>query len=183
MKKSRLTYDEWDKVILKKNVTIKFVEDDFFHGYIGKIDILQISEPQIWKFHGEDTVVCQNNYEWISILPSNENFCITAMMNEEKCVLLWYIDIISKQGIDKDGVPFFEDLYLDFIVYPDGCIIEDDRDELEEALEKKDITLKQFELANEICEQLKKGLLSNLNAFMEYTLWCKKYVSDCEIGT
>lgn len=170
MKRSRLSYDEWDKVILDKKLKIKFIDDDFFNGYIGEIDILDVSEPQIWKFNGEDIVVCQNKYKWISILPSNECFCITAMMNEKNRILLWYIDMIAEQGIDKDGIPFFDDLYLDLVVYPDGSVLEDDRDELEEALEEKDITLKQFKLANDTCEKLKSGLLSNIDTFKEYTL-------------
>ena len=38
------------------------------------------------------------------------------------------------QGIDADGIPYFDDLYLDLVVYPGGTIIVDDMDELEEAL-------------------------------------------------
>ena len=66
------------------------------------------------------------------------------MMDENGKVLLWYIDMTAKQGIDVDGVPYFDDLYLDLVVYPDGTIIVDDMDELEEALSKKDITQEQF---------------------------------------
>ena len=39
--------------------------------------------------------------------------------------------MIAKQGIDYDGVPYFDDLYLDLVVYPDGTIVVDDMDELE----------------------------------------------------
>lgn len=55
-------------------------------------------------------------------------------MDEENEILLWYIDMIAGQGIDIDDIPYFDDLYLDLIVYPDGSIIEDDRDELEQLL-------------------------------------------------
>lgn len=59
------------------------------------------------------------------------------MMDEEEKILLWYIDMIAGQGIDADGVPFFDDLYLNLVVYPDGTIVVDDMDELEDALSKK----------------------------------------------
>ena len=36
----------------------------------------------------------------------------TAMMDENEKVLLWYIDMIAKQGIDVDGVPYFDDLII-----------------------------------------------------------------------
>ena len=102
-----------------------------------------------WKFNAEDIVVCDKGRKWLSILPQNDWYCITAMMDEDEKVLLWYIDMIASQGIDVDGVPYFDDLYLDLVVYPDGTIIVDDMDELEEALSKKDITQEQFNLAIE----------------------------------
>ena len=42
--------------------------------------------------------------------------------------------MIDTQGYDDDGVPYFYDLYLDLIVYPDGNIVTDDMDELQGAL-------------------------------------------------
>lgn len=76
MKRSRLSYDEWDKVILDKKLKIKYIDDNFFN------------------------------------------------------------------------------------------------------LEEKDITLEQFKLANDTCEKLKNGPLSDIDTFKEYTLKCKQYVSN-----
>ena len=41
-----------------------------------------MSEKQIWKFNGEDIVVCDVGRKWLSILPGNDFYCITAMMDE-----------------------------------------------------------------------------------------------------
>lgn len=87
------------------------------------------------------------------------------MMNEKCEVQVCYIDMLAEQGYDEDGVPYFYDLYLDLVVYPDGTIVEDDRDELEKVLEDGDITKKQFELALETCEKLRNGLLSDVRVF------------------
>lgn len=38
---------------------------------------------------------------------------------------------------DPNGVPYFNDLCLDLIVYPDGTIVVDDMDELEEHYPKR----------------------------------------------
>lgn len=176
MERRRLSYDEWDDSIWDKKLRVKYINDTFFNGYIGEIDILKVPKPQIWKFNGEDIIVCQEGYKWLSILPGNDFYCITAMMDEENRILLWYIDMIAGQGVDNDGVPYFDDLYLDLVVYPDGTVLEDDRNELEEALEIKDITLEQFELANNTCEKLKKGILSDVSVFKEYTLKCKEFL-------
>jgi predicted RNA-binding protein associated with RNAse of E/G family len=171
MKRSRLSYDEWN-CILSKTQIIKYINNNGFKGYITQIDILDVSIPQIWKFNGEDIVVCQKGYKWLSILPSDDYYCITAMLNEENKFLLWYIDMIAGQGIDEDSIPYFDDLYLDLVVYPDGNIFEDDSDELEEAFKRGDITLEQFELANNTCIKLKEGLLSDINTFSMFTFEC-----------
>lgn len=170
MKKSLLTYDEW-KCITSKEHTIKRVDTNFFHGYIGFIEIKEITEPQIWNFNGEDIVVCDKGIKWLTILPKDKFYCITVMMNEKEKIILWYIDMIASQGIE-DNVPFFYDLYLDLVVYPDGEIITDDMDELEEALKNKDITEQQFKLAVDTKDELKKTMLADINSFIEYTKKC-----------
>ena len=171
MKRCRLSYDEW-KCITSKVMHGKRINTEFLTGYIGLIDVREVSEPQIWKFNGQDIVVCDRGIKWLSILPENDWYCITAMMNENGEILLWYIDMIAAQGIDIDGVPYFDDLYLDLVVYPDGTIIVDDMDELEEALDKHDITQAQFELAIETSNKLKEGILSDITSFIEYTNRC-----------
>ena len=171
MKRCRLSYDEW-KCIELKELCGKRVHTDFFEGYLGLIDIKQVSEAQKWNFNGEDIVVCDNGLKWLSILPENDFYCITTMMNEKDDILLWYIDMIADQGIDADGIPYFDDLYLDLVVYPNGEIIVDDMDELEEALRQKDITKEQFDLAINTADQLKQGLLNDIQVFISYTKKC-----------
>ena len=175
MKRSRLSYDEW-KCIISKDIFGKTVNSELLNGYIGFMDIKGVSEIQTWKFNGEDIVVCDKGRKWLSILPRNDWYCITAMMDENEKVLLWYIDMIASQGIDVDGVPYFDDLYLDLVVYPDGTIIVDDMDELEEALSKKDITQAQFNLAIETSHRLQQGLLSDISSFTEYTGRCYEMI-------
>ena len=98
------------------------------------------------------------------------------MMNANDDILVWYIDMIAEQGIDVDGVPYFDDLYLDLVVYPNGMIKVDDMDELEDALSRNDITEEQFNLAISTSNKLKNGLLSDVKAFIDYTLRCKREV-------
>lgn len=175
MKKSRLSYDEW-KCIISKDISGKIVNSELFDGYIGLMDIKKVSEIQSWKFNGEDLVVCDKGRKWLSILPRNDWYCITAMMNEDGKIILWYIDMIVNQGIDTDGVPYFDDLYLDLVVYPDGTVIVDDMDELEKALSEKDITKEQFDLAVETSHRLQRGILSNVSSFIEYTNRCYEMI-------
>ncbi|HKM35952.1 MAG TPA: DUF402 domain-containing protein [Lachnospiraceae bacterium] len=177
MKRSRLSYDEW-KCILSKDLYGKRIDTELLTGYVGLIDIHEVSEVQVWKFRGDDIVVCDKGIKWLSILPQDDWYCITTMINEKEEILLWYIDMLATQGIDTDGVPYFEDLYLDLVVYPDGTIIVDDMDELEEALIKCDITEKQFNLALETSDRLQKGILSNITDFIEFTQKCHAMINE-----
>lgn len=152
------------------------VDSELVTGYIGLVEIQEVNETQVWKFNGEDIVVCDKGIKWLSILPQNDWYCITAMMNEKEEILLWYIDLIGAQGVDIDGVPYFDDLYLDLVVYPDGTIIVDDMDELEDALEKNDITQEQFKLAIETSDKLHKGILSDITNLNKYTKKCLEIV-------
>ena len=53
MKRSRLSYDEW-KCIISKDIFGRRLNSELLNGYIGLIDIKEVSEAQIWKFNGED---------------------------------------------------------------------------------------------------------------------------------
>lgn len=177
MKRSKLSYDEW-KCIKSKQMKGKQIDTDFFKGYIGLIEIEEVSEKQIWTFHGENITVCDRGLKWLSILPQNDFYCITAMMNENNDILLWYIDMVAEQGIDADDIPYFDDLYLDLVVYPDGTIMVDDMDELEAALSIQDITQEQFNRAINTSNKLKTELLSSVDGLIEFTLRCNEIVNS-----
>lgn len=100
------------------------------------------------------------------------------MMNENEEVLLWYIDMIATKGVGKDGIPYFDDLYLDLVAYPDGTILEDDRNELEDALTQGNITMALFELANRTCQKLKTGILADTDYLREYTYECMRLLTS-----
>ncbi len=171
MKRSKLTYDEWECIISK---AFKLKESEVYGEkmYLALNCIKEVSEPQIWKFNGENIIVCDKDIRWLSILPQAEKYCITAMMNSEGEVALWYIDMIASWGIDEKGVPYFDDLYLDLVVYPDGTIIVDDREELEEAYQTGKISEELYELALETSVKLQKGLLASIDAFCAFTQEC-----------
>lgn len=99
------------------------------------------------------------------------------MMNQNNEILLWYIDMIASQGVDEDEIPYFDDLYLDLVVYPDGTVIEDDMDELEDALLDGDITSEQYNLAIATSDKLKEGTLSDIKSFIDYTHHCLEIVN------
>ncbi len=167
MYKCRITYDEW-KCILSKQRTGKQVDTPQLKGYLGLLTIDIVSEKQIWKYDRNEVVVCDNGYHWLTIMPSNDFYCITIMMDECYRIIVCYIDMIDTQGYDDDGVPYFYDLYLDLIVYPDGNIVTDDMDELQGALKIGEITEEQYNRAITTSQKLQDELLSDIGKFQYF---------------
>lgn len=164
MKKCILTYDEWKSMKNKRRYGVDAHTSDF-NGYIGLLSIDEVSEPQKWKYQNATITVLDNGYKWLSIMPDDDYYCITVMMDQNYRIVVSYIDMIDTQGVDEDGVPFFYDCYLDLIVYPDGNVIVDDRDELDEALKTNDISEEQYQRALSTAEKLQNGLLSDYKKY------------------
>lgn len=68
--------------------------------------------------------------------------------------------------------------YLDLIVYPDGSVVEDDRDELEEAMAQGIISRVQFDLANHTAQDLREGLLADITKLKQYTELCLRTILE-----
>lgn len=177
VKRSKLSYDEW-KCIESKELYGKEIDSNLIKGYVGLLHIKKVSEVQTWYFNGENIIVCDDGMTWLTILPKDEHYCITTVFDKKGEIIVWYIDIIAEQGVDTDGIPYFLDLYLDVIVYPDGMILLDDEDELEEAFSLGDISQSQYDLAIRTSYELQCGLLGNIERFKSYTMKCYSYATD-----
>ena len=81
MYRCRLTYDEW-KCMISKNRVGKQVNTLAIKGYLGLLTINSVSDKQIWKYNNEDVVVCDNGYHWLTIMPGDEFYCMTVMMDK-----------------------------------------------------------------------------------------------------
>lgn len=57
------------------------------------------------------------------------------MFDPQRQVIQWYIDICHRHWVDDKEVPWWEDLYLDLLVFPEGDCHIVDGDELDEALQ------------------------------------------------
>lgn len=168
MKRARLSYDNWT-CITDRQVTVKQVKDATFTGHVVLMDILHVSGPQTWQVDGLTWTVCQDGVKWLCMLPEEGGYCMTAMLDEKNNVVLWYIDMIDDQGVDPDGIPWFHDLYLDLVVLPNGYVMVDDRDELDEALASGDVTKAQHGRALQTGRMLLDGLAGDIPALKAVT--------------
>lgn len=87
------------------------------------------------------------------------------MMDSNYDIKVSYIDLIDSQGIDTDGTPFFYDLYLDLVVYPDGEIIVDDKEELDQSFQTGNISSNQYHRTLSVSNELLTGILADKEVF------------------
>ena len=170
MKRKSLSYDAWT-CILSQELRVCRVTNPFA-GHVSLLRIHEVTEPQVWHWQGQSLTVCDRGMSWLSMMPERGCLCITAQLNADGSVVLWYIDMIDAQGVDQRGLPWFDDLYLDLIVHPNGSMAVDDRDELDAALSAGIITAQQHQAALDTFAMLQKGLESGIDALQAFTRTC-----------
>ena len=70
------------------------------------------------------------------------------MLDNQKQLVQYYIDVTKRvKKIDDRGLPYFDDLYLDVVLLPNGEVYVLDEDELEDAYKIGDVTKEEYELA------------------------------------
>ena len=125
---------------------------------------------------------------WLQLVPDNQNRVITVMYfpddshDEERLSYpaafytkyrpsIWYVDVIEGIEYDEYGIAVFIDKYLDVIFTPEGDVKIDDRDELDAAYDKGELSEEQYKEALEECDRIMKELCSDIPAVHK---WCSE---------
>ncbi|MED0962710.1 DUF402 domain-containing protein [Bacillus paramycoides] len=145
------------KRLIEKTYTVKQAEE----GMLGVLNIKKVREPSYKEYKGKELCIAGDEYTWMQYFINGKNFAITAMLDDQKKLVQYYIDVTKEYKIDERGLPYFDDLYLDVVLLPNGEIYVLDEDELEDAYSMGDITKEEYELAWHITKwivaTIKKG--------------------------
>lgn len=148
----------------------KYKLDMYFNNeeyYISVKKIIDIEEPFILP---TGLCVINNGYYILEVIPKNENYAMRVFFNDRKERLEYYFDISLKNGLDEESkIPYYDDLYTD-ITIENGKISILDEDELNDALDKNEISEKEFNLANETRDLLLESINNNSNKYMNLDL-------------
>lgn len=149
--------EDYECLIIKRNedylITIK--------------KVLKTTKPfSVFQFD-QNIVHIDNGYYIVEITPINDNYNFRVYLDKNKNIIDYYFDICLFNGV-MDKVPFYVDLYLDVLYYPNqkDLVIYADKDELDEALENKSITKKDYKLAIKTGDKLFKELSNKTNKFV-----------------
>ncbi|QOR35378.1 DUF402 domain-containing protein [Clostridium sp. 'deep sea'] len=160
--------DYRETAIAKKRTMLTYMQKPEFTGWAYLLCIDEIASPMIDDNIGIKMCIADNGYVYIRYFPDNENYCIMAIFNEKHQAVEWYIDITTGTQFTEDGLPFYDDIYLDIEVLPSGEIFYLDEDELEDALNTGDITQNQYNKAIKDGQSLLTKIVNN-----EYQLLAK----------
>lgn len=169
MKRKFADRADWKRVI-EKRFQVQFINSTDFCGYISLLDIGKVSEPLIVEYYEKKYCLVDNGYSWLQHFPSNSNYVLTTVFDSNDRIVQWYIDICHEIGITENGIPWFDDLYLDLVRIPDGTIIELDLDELNEAHSNQIITNSQFNLARKENDRIKELIKGNKFKILELSI-------------
>ncbi len=146
MKRKYANRPNWKRVLSRRmmgdELSIKS-----FKGYAMLICIDEVRDDLWVDLCGNNTRVAGDGYCWLTLFPAGESYVVTAMFDEQQNIVQWYIDICSEIGFDKDGIPWYDDLYLDIIIdaHKNHCLI--DQEDLERALRQRVIRKQDFDFA------------------------------------
>ena len=122
------------------------IDNDMFHGWVALNELTE-GEKIYWSIFKKagSVPVAGKGMCWLTLIPDGKKRSITAMFTEEGNVSAWYVDVIDSVKIDEDGVIAFMDQYLDVMLTTFGDVIVDDRDELDVAYQKGELSKQQYE--------------------------------------
>jgi streptomycin 6-kinase len=182
----------WSRII-GKDYRVYERNTSVFTGVVCELFIREVQEP-LWMLQGNRKIcVADKGYTWLQYFPKGKPYTITTMLDANRKVVQWYIDICESHGIRADGVPWYDDLYLDVVCFPDGEAVLLDEDELCDALDANLITKKQYDCAEKTAQTvLRMYQNGELQALLDFTsvpssvpyAFCKK-ITACfgEKGT
>ena len=123
------------------------IADARVSGYATLLHMVEVAEP-LWVMHNEQRVlIADAGYSWLQIFPEGTNYTHTTMFDPEGQPVQEYIDIVAEHGVGDDGIPWYDDLYLDITWIPEGGPLLLDQEELEAAHAIGAITQEYYDLA------------------------------------
>ena len=123
------------------------IGDEHLSGYVTLLRMVEVAEP-LWVTHHEQRVcIADAGYSWLQIFPEGASHTHTTMFDAEGQPVQDYIDLVAEQGVTDDGVPWYDDLYLDIAWIAESAPLLLDQEELEAAHAIGAITQEQYDLA------------------------------------
>lgn len=129
----------WARVT-DRRFAIRRLETPAFQGFVTRLDILGVAEPLVVHELGLRLTIADLGYVWLQHFPDGADFALTTVLEPAGAVVHWYLDVAAGVGVSEEGVPYWDDLYLDVIKVPGVGAELIDEDDLARGLADGEIT-------------------------------------------
>ena len=153
----------------EKEITIVKLEE--LDAYLTLKELKEVTEAYSMYVNGELVKKIDKNYTLMEYTPLHENYNVRAYIDDKLNIIEYYFDITDGNVIE-DGVPYYDDLYLDVVFFQEcatkSCTFIEltDKNDLEYALERGDIDQAQYDFAFKVADKLMKELKNKTNRFV-----------------
>lgn len=175
------TLNKWMDVRKKQvreveDMDVTIVKDEELNSYITLKEVKKVSKPHIIPVNGRWIKKLDKNYTILEYSPIDKLYNVRIHINDEGKILEYYFDIILQReirNVDGIDVPYYNDLYLDVILYTKYAtgnapfILLDDRDELKKALVDGVIDAQEYDIAYKEAINLMDELVQDNNIFVK----------------
>ena len=170
---------DWHR-ILERKYTVSPCSFQGMEGVVSLLQIQKVTEPLLVSGeNGAKVLIADKGFSWLQVAFREQFFWATVMFDSQGKFLQAYFDITAGNTFENMENPKFQDMYLDLVLLNDGRILVLDKDELEEALERKEITKKEYVQAINAGEELYRFLQENGEEFLQFcTEWRKKILGE-----
>lgn len=159
---------DWHR-ILERKYTVSPCGFMDMEGVVSLLQIQKVTEPlRVSGENGAKVLIADKGFSWLQVAFREQFFWVTVMYDDRGQFLQAYFDITAGNTFEDMDNPKFQDMYLDLVLPEDGRIQVLDKDELEEALELKEITEKEYAQAVNAGEELYRFLQKNGKEFLQF---------------
>ena len=174
------------KTSLAKMAKVVYQDVDY---YIFAMKVKDIEIPYFLDINGESLKLLDKNFSYVELLPIGKNYSLKVYYNANDSIIAIKCDITLNNFLDERKMPFYEEGFLSIVLDSKYNIYEYGKNDLKEALEKKEITedeynkiLREFSLSlhgiKENINMLKRIVYKYLNALLKENNNKKKPISE-----
>jgi len=165
MKRKYANRADWPRILSKRYVQ-KRLDEAGFHGYITLLSLDRVKQPLQVEVHGITCCVADDGYLWMQLFPDGGRHTLTVMLDRDRQVKQLYYDIVHSVGTSPDGIPYWDDMYLDVVCFSRGEPHLIDQDELDAALEDGAISKIDYDRAHQEAAALMQSIRDGTNRLM-----------------
>ena len=159
---------DWHR-ILEREYTVSPCSFFDMEGVVSLLQIKKVTEPLLVPGeNGEKVLIADEGYFWLQVAFKEQYFWATVMYDDKGSFMQGYFDITGGNSFEDMENPTFRDMYLDLVLLDGGRILVLDRDELDEALEQREITEDEYQQTVKEGEKLYRFLQENGDEFLQF---------------